>query len=168
MNHRIIPEEFYYLRPSQDLRRLKKTDLEDILMNHDVPFGPLMRRVELYRLFKSNILSRRDEIVDAYYAVMDNQNPINDNSNEDDESDSDHSPGDESDYESDRDDDELREGIGANELARLQSGNSLSSESLHQLYEQRQDYPKKLTVKKMIMAIFNTCIFTSRKKIRAV
>jgi hypothetical protein len=64
------------LGPSHDLRRLKKAEPKDILMKHGVHYGPLMKRVELYCLFKSKILSRRDEIIDTYYAVMGNQNPI--------------------------------------------------------------------------------------------
>ncbi|CEG74724.1 hypothetical protein RMATCC62417_09886 [Rhizopus microsporus] len=127
-------------------------------MKHSAPFGPLMKRVELHCLFKIKVLSRRDEIVDAYYAVMDNQSPIDDNNDEDDDSDSEYCPGDESDYGSGKDNDELRKGIDANELAHLQSDNSLSPESLRQLYVQRQAYPERLKVRKMIMAIFNTCV----------
>lgn len=77
---------------------------------------------------------------------------------EDDGYDSDYYPDSESDGESDEDNDELRKGIDANELLYLQSDKSLSPESLRQLYEQRQAYSEKLTVKQMIMVIINACI----------
>ncbi|KAG1174572.1 hypothetical protein G6F70_000995 [Rhizopus microsporus] len=140
----MIPEEFYCLRPSHDLRCLKKTELKDILMKHGVHYGLLMKRVKLYRLFKSKRLSRRDEIVNTYYAAMENQSPINANGDEDNRSDSSYCPGDES-GESDapgEDNGELRDGVDANELAQLYSDSSLSLENLRQLYEQRQAYSR--------------------------
>ncbi|ORE01567.1 hypothetical protein BCV72DRAFT_245834 [Rhizopus microsporus var. microsporus] len=77
---------------------------------------------------------------------------------EDDSFDSDYYPDDESDDESDKDNDELRKGIDEKELVYLQSDSSLPPESLRQLYEQRQAYSERFTVRKMIMVIINTCV----------
>lgn len=77
---------------------------------------------------------------------------------EDDGFDSDYYPDDESDDESDNDSDELRKGIDEKELVYLRSDSSLPPESLRQLYEQRQAHSERLTVRKMIMVIVNTCI----------
>ncbi|CEG80257.1 hypothetical protein RMATCC62417_14619 [Rhizopus microsporus] len=141
-SQRTTPEEFYYLRPSYDLRRPKKVELKDTLMKHD-----------------SKVLSRHEEIVHTYYAVIDSQTPIDANSEEGDGSDSDYCPGDRSNESAfDEDNGELREEIDAIELAHLYSDNSLSPESLRQLYEQRQAYSVWITTRNMIMAIVNTCV----------